>query len=286
MFFETSWGLEGCGLGAAYALPGGVTGGQGDPVKPSGGSYWQLPAGSGSEPGGTNAPPGSKLPGPDVLRFNCTPEYIAKYKAKFGRPPYGCGQIIPPEAIGTIYPETQTRPVPRYILPPPNAGPGGAGYEPGAPMTGVPVPPVPETGGPGTWSVPIPGPPATQPTPLPTPVATVQPRRRVPRPRRRAAPMPRSSPTVPSGEICPSEGYVTRPLPGTHEYGIFPCRRGQPYTLDQARMASLTAGAKARGLSGFDEILGFIQQPQFGLPIWAWAAAAIAIFMVVRRGRR
>lgn len=297
MFFETSWGLE--GLGAAYVRPDGTIGGQGDPLPPNEeeGTYWELPVGSGSERGGTNTPKGQRPPGPDILYFNCSPEWVAKYKAKYGVAPTGCGKPIPPEAIGTIYPERQKRPVPTYILPPTTRGPG---YTPpptivieGPQACSYPPPPAgreyirgpnydPRTNC-GLILSTIPS--AVQPTGgTSTPPATIQPRQRV-RPRRRQ-PIALPPAPEPTGPICPVEGYVTRPLPGTKEYGIFPCRRGQPVVIDPNRMAQLTAQARARGLSDFDEILAFVQQPTFGLPMWAWLVVTAAIFMMLRRGRR
>lgn len=115
----------------------------------------------------------------------------------------------------------------------------------------------------------------TQPTPQPTPPATVA------KPPTVARPQP-----VPAGEACPPAGYVTRPLPGTKEYGVFPCRPGGAVRIDPARMRALTADAQRRGLSDITEVLAFVQEPRWGLPTWAWVAIAIAVFMIVRKGRR
>ena len=235
-----------------------------------------LPAGSGSEYGGSNAGPGG-TPGPDTLYYQCQPDYVAKYRAKFGVAPAFCGREIPPEATGTIYPETQTRPIPRYILPPPAGGPDGF-------MTPtIPAPPTIPT------PVTVVDVPRVVPPLVPqVPSATEMPGFLAPTPKARLYPsrrMPRPAPQLPAGELCPPVGYVTRPIPGAHEYGVFPCHRGQPVVIDPARMASMIAAAKRRGLSDLDGTFDFVKQELVGLPVWAWLGIAAAIFFVIRRRR-
>lgn len=254
-----------------------------------------------SEYGGSNAGPGGMPPAGPLL-YQCTPEYKAKYRVAYGVEPAFCGKPIPPEATGTIYPETQKRPIPSYILPPPQIRMAPQA-QPSAPVATTPVeyrcapgyrlvgttnsiPPQPICQ-PEAPSPVQPTPAATPPAGVPVgPVLRPRARRRTRQPVARvpAVQAGASCPGAPS--VCPPQGYVTCDLPGTHEYGIFPCRRGQPVVIDQARMASLTADAQRRGLSDFDEILAFVQQPTLGLPMWAWLVAAVAIFMVLRRGRR
>jgi len=247
-----------------------------------------------SEYGGSNAGP-SGMPATGPLLYRCTPDYIAKFKAVYGVAPAFCGKPIPGVARGTVYPGEE-KDVPQYILPPTTRGPGaGQTYKPppiAAPTTireacTYAPPPVGMhyERGPtydlqtGCGMVLTPDTAVTQPRPRAIPPATIRPAPRLPAPSGGA-----TCPGAPS--VCPPQGYVTCDIPGAHEYGVFPCRRGQPFVLDQARMAALTADAKRRGLSDFDEVLGFVSQPMMGLPMWAWAAVAIGIFMIVRRGRR
>lgn len=99
-------------------------------------------------------------------------------------------------------------------------------------------------------------------------------------------PRPRvKQPTVErtDGELCPTWGYVSRPIPGVPEYQNFRCTPGRPVVIDPGLQA--VGAAEARRRHGMGDLSGFTIAG-FTLPDWFPVVAIGAAVLFLLKSKR
>lgn len=110
--------------------------------------------------------------------------------------------------------------------------------------------------------------------------------RRLPPVRRPHVPKPKPvtpAPVIPVGEICPTWGYVPRPIPGVDEYQNFRCTPGQPVVIDPGLQEAGRLEALRR--HGLGDLEGFTVG-NIEVPTWALVAGAAAVGLLLLKRRR